>query len=121
MIIEHNGKTPQIHPSAFVAPTATVCGDVVIGGDSRILFGTSIIAEGGKIEIGHHCIVLENAVIRSTPRFSTSIGNHILIGPNAHVVGCTMGTAFSLPRVLPYFMGHTWGTVLKSESMASFI
>jgi len=53
MIIEHNGKIPRIDPSAYVAPTATVCGDVVIGGDSRILFGTSIITEGGKIEIGY--------------------------------------------------------------------
>lgn len=109
MIIEHNGKTPQIHPSAYVAPTATVCGDVIIGGDSRILFGTSIIAEGGKIEIGHHCIVLENAVIRSTPRFSTSIGNHILVGPNAHVVGCMIEDCVFIATGAAVFHGSHLG------------
>src|SRR6266403_1770302 len=49
-----------------------------------------LIAEGGSIEIGLHCIILENAVIRSTSRHSARIGNHCLIGPNAHVTGCTL-------------------------------
>ena len=109
MIIEHNGKRPRIHPSAYVATTATVCGDVVIGEDSRILFGTSIIAEGGKIEIGHHCIVLENGVIRSTFRFSTSLGNHILVGPNAHVVGCTIEDCVFIATGAAVFHGSHLG------------
>ena len=88
MILEHNGKKPSIHPSAYVAPTATVCGDVEIGKDSRILFNTSIIAEGRSIKIGSNCIILENAIVRSSPKYSTHIGDQTLIGPNAHVVGC---------------------------------
>ena len=88
MKLNHNGKTPEINSSAYVAPTATICGDVKIGSDSRVMHGACIIAEGGSIEIGSHCIVLENAVIRSTSRFSTKIGNHCLVGPNAHIVGC---------------------------------
>lgn len=88
MIIEHLGKKPDIHPSAYVAPHATICGDVEIGMGARILFGASIIAEGGHIRIGANSIILENAVIRSTPKHSTHIGTHTLIGPNAHVVGC---------------------------------
>jgi len=88
MILEHLGKRPNIHPSAYVAPSATICGDVEIGKDARILFNTSIIAEGGSIRIGSNCIILENAVIRSTPKYSTHVGAHTLIGPNAHVVGC---------------------------------
>jgi carbonic anhydrase/acetyltransferase-like protein (isoleucine patch superfamily) len=54
------------------------------------MFGACLIAEGGSIEIGSHCIILENAVIRSTSRHSARIGNHCLIGPNAHVTGCTI-------------------------------
>ena len=52
MLLEHRGKTPQIHSSAYIAPTATICGDVSIGENSRIHFGAIIVAEGGPVEIG---------------------------------------------------------------------
>jgi carbonic anhydrase/acetyltransferase-like protein (isoleucine patch superfamily) len=90
MILTHSGKKPSIDPTAYVAPTATVCGDVTIGAHCRIMFGACLVAEGGSIEIGTHGIILENAVIRSTSRHSTRIGDHCLIGPNAHVAGCTL-------------------------------
>jgi carbonic anhydrase/acetyltransferase-like protein (isoleucine patch superfamily) len=90
MIIKHDGKTPQIHPTAYVAPTATICGDVTIGKQVCVLFGASLIAEGGSIVIGDHCIVLEHAVVRSTDGHDTVIGDHVLVGPQAHVVGCTV-------------------------------
>jgi carbonic anhydrase/acetyltransferase-like protein (isoleucine patch superfamily) len=90
MLIKHQGKSPRVHPSAYVAPNAAVCGDVVIGPGCRILFGAQIIAEGGSISIGTECIVMENAVLRSNTRHSLKIGNNCLIGPNAHVVGCTV-------------------------------
>ena len=90
MILAHNGEKPRIAPSAYIAPTATVCGDVSIGASCRIMFGACVVAEGGSIKIGSHCIVLENAVIRSTSRHSAQVGDHCLIGPNAHVVGCTL-------------------------------
>jgi len=90
MILTHGRKKPAIDPTAYVAPTATVCGDVSIGENCRIMFGACIVAEGGAIEIGAHCIILENAVIRSTSRHSARIGDHCLIGPNAHVTGCTL-------------------------------
>jgi len=54
------------------------------------MFGACLVAEGGSMEIGTHCIILENAVIRSTSRHSARIGDHCLIGPNAHVTGCTL-------------------------------
>ncbi len=90
MLITHLGKSPRVHSTAYVAPNAAVCGDVVIGPGSRILFGAQIIAEGGSIEIGIECIVMENAVLRSNTYHSLRIGNNCLIGPNAHVVGCTV-------------------------------
>ncbi|HYD59886.1 MAG TPA: gamma carbonic anhydrase family protein [Noviherbaspirillum sp.] len=90
MIITHAGKTPRIDPDAYVAPNAVICGDVTIGPGTRILFGAQVIAEGGAIEIGRECIVMENAVLRSTSRHSLGIGNNCLVGPNAHAVGCTI-------------------------------
>lgn len=90
MLIAHDGRSPRVDPSAYIAPNAVVCGDVTIGPGSRILFGAQVIAEGGSVAIGAECIVMENAVLRSTPRHSLSVGDHCLIGPNAHVAGCTV-------------------------------
>jgi carbonic anhydrase/acetyltransferase-like protein (isoleucine patch superfamily) len=88
MLIAHLGKTPQVHPDAYIAPNAVICGDVTIRSDCRILFGAQVIAEGGSIKIGRECIVMENAVLRAGDRHPLTIGNNCLIGPNAHVVGC---------------------------------
>ena len=58
MIIQHAGKRPKIDPTAWIAPDATVCGDVTIGPGARVLYGARIIAEnGGTIRIGRDCIV----------------------------------------------------------------
>jgi carbonic anhydrase/acetyltransferase-like protein (isoleucine patch superfamily) len=90
MIIAHLNKVPRIHSSAYVAPTATVCGDVIVGAGSRIMFGACIVAEGKTVKLGVDCIVMENAVIRSTDAHPTEIGAHCLVGPHAHLVGCTL-------------------------------
>jgi len=81
MIITHKDKTPWIDSSAYVAPNATLCGDVVVGAGSRIMFGACVIAEGQTLELGENCIVMENAVIRSTDEHPTIVGAHSLIGP----------------------------------------
>ncbi len=91
MILESAGVSPDIHPDAWVAPDATVCGNVRIGAGSRIAHGARVIAEdGGRIEIGAYCIVLENAVVRATSRHDCRIGDHSLVGPNTHVVGARL-------------------------------
>ena len=90
MLLEHDRKRPRIHDSAYIAPNAVVCGDVVIGDGTRVLFGAVLVAQGGTLEIGSHCIVMENAVIRATARFPTRLGSHVLVGPHAHLTGCTV-------------------------------
>lgn len=90
MLISHNRKSPTVHPSAYIAPNAVLYGDVTIGPGCRVLFGAQVIAEGGAIVIGAECIIMENAVLRSNTHHSLSIGDNCLVGPNAHVVGCTV-------------------------------
>ena len=90
MLIEHDGVSPQIDPAAWVAPNAVVCGNVTLGPGCRIMYGAQVIAESGSISIGCECIVMENAVLRSSARHPLNIGNNCLVGPNAHVVGCTV-------------------------------
>lgn len=110
MLLEHQGKRPHIHQSAYVAPTATVCGDVTIGENSRVLFGAVITAEGGPVEIGAHCIVMETAVIRSTSRHPTRIGDHVLVGPRAYLTGCTVEDSVFLATGATVFNGARIGT-----------
>jgi carbonic anhydrase/acetyltransferase-like protein (isoleucine patch superfamily) len=93
MLIKHDGNTPQIDPAAWIAPNAVVCGNVMLGPGCRIMHGAQVIAESGSISIGRECIIMENAVLRSSARHPLSIGNHCLVGPNAHVVGCTVEDA----------------------------
>jgi carbonic anhydrase/acetyltransferase-like protein (isoleucine patch superfamily) len=88
MLLAHLGQSPRVESSAYIAPSATVCGDVAIGAHCRIMHGASIVAEGSRIEIGDYCIIMENAVVRSTGRHSTRVGRHCLVGPTAHLVGC---------------------------------
>jgi gamma-carbonic anhydrase len=87
MLIEHEGKRPSVADSAYVAPTAVLCGDVTLGQDSRVLFGAVLTAEGGPIELGERCIVMENALVRGREGHPVVLGDHVLVGPHAHVNG----------------------------------
>jgi carbonic anhydrase/acetyltransferase-like protein (isoleucine patch superfamily) len=55
------------------------------------MHGARLIGEGGGvIRIGRDCIVMENAVVRASRRHGCTIGDHCLIGPNAHVTGAVL-------------------------------
>jgi carbonic anhydrase/acetyltransferase-like protein (isoleucine patch superfamily) len=92
VVIEHEGRRPRIAPSAYVAPNAVVAGDVTVGDDCRILFGAVLTAEhDGAIALGERCIVMENALIRGRPGRRTIVGDHVIIGPHAHLNGVEIG------------------------------
>lgn len=110
MRIEHQGKSPRVHESVYVAPNATICGDVTIGANSRILFGAVLVAEGGPVVIGSHCIIMENAVIRGTPRHPTHLGDHVLVGPRAYLSGCTVKDSAFMATGAAVFNGAVIGT-----------
>jgi carbonic anhydrase/acetyltransferase-like protein (isoleucine patch superfamily) len=110
MRIEHQGKSPHIHESAHVAHNATVCGEVTIGENCRILFGAMLVAEGGPVVIGSHCIVMENAVIRGTRHHPTHLGDHVLVGPRAYLSGCTVEDSAFLATGATVFNGARIGT-----------
>jgi carbonic anhydrase/acetyltransferase-like protein (isoleucine patch superfamily) len=94
MIIKHRGFEPQIDPSAYVAPTATIVGNVKIGAKTRVMFGAVINAEGSKISIGEHSIISENSVIRATAEGNqdhpVNIGDNVFIGPHSTILGAIL-------------------------------
>lgn len=109
MLIEHLGRRPRIHESAYIAPAAVLCGDVTIGAHSRVLFGAVISAEGGAVSLGQYCIVMENAVLRGTPRHPLALGDHVLVGPRAYLSGCTVEDAVFLATGSTVFNGARLG------------
>ena len=90
MLIEHLGKCPVIDPTARIAPTAVICGDVTVGQSTSVGFGAVLTAESGPIVVGRECVIMENAVIRGTKRHPATVGDHVLIGPGAYLSGCAI-------------------------------
>lgn len=90
VFVRHRLMSPKVAESAYVAPTAVLCGDVTVGPHSRVLFGAVITAEGGPVEIGEHCVIMENAVVRGVPQHPARLGDHVLVGPHASLTGCVI-------------------------------
>lgn len=105
MRVEHLGRRPTVHPSAWVAPNAVLCGDVRVGENSRILYGAALTAEGGPVTVGSDSIVMENALIRGTKRHPAEIGDHVLVGPYAYLTGCTVASEVFLATRATVFNG----------------
>jgi carbonic anhydrase/acetyltransferase-like protein (isoleucine patch superfamily) len=90
MLVEHRAKRPVVAASAVVASTAVVSGDVQIGAGTVVLAGAVVTAEGAPVRIGQSCVIMENAVIRGAGKHPTTVGDYVLVGPNAHVTGATI-------------------------------
>jgi len=110
MWIEHRGERPRIHPSAYVAPNATLSGDVVIGENCSVLFGAVLTAEGGTIEVGSDSVIMENTVLRATPKQPLRIGSRVLVGPHAHLSGCIIDDDCFLATGCSVFNGAHLGS-----------
>jgi len=77
VLIEHDGRRPRVADSAYLAPTAVVCGDVEIGEDCRVLSGAVPSADGGPIEVRAGAIVMENAIVRERRgQYAELFGSH---------------------------------------------
>jgi carbonic anhydrase/acetyltransferase-like protein (isoleucine patch superfamily) len=91
MFFEYRGKRPKVDPSAFVAPTATLIGDVEIGAASSVWFGTVLRGDNGPIRVGARTSVQDNAVIHVSEGSATIIGDDVTIGHAAVMEDCTIG------------------------------
>lgn len=91
MILPYRGVTPQIAAGAFIAPGASVIGDVVVGADTSIWFGCVIRGDVNIIRIGERTNIQDGTIVHvSREKFGTYIGSDITIGHMALIHACTL-------------------------------
>jgi carbonic anhydrase/acetyltransferase-like protein (isoleucine patch superfamily) len=92
VILPVKGIRPQIPEGCFVAPNATIVGDVVMGSECSIWFNAVVRGDVNSIRMGNKVNVQDGACIHCTyEKTKTTIGNNVSIGHNAIVHGCTVG------------------------------
>lgn len=88
MIIEFDGKKPKIDPTAFIAPTATLIGDVIIESDVSIWFGAVLRGDFGRIIVKKGSSVQDNVVVHVIPECETVIGENVTVAHGSILHGC---------------------------------
>lgn len=91
MLIEFEGKYPQLGKNVFVAPTAVLIGDVHIGDGASIWFGSVLRGDFGTITVGAGTSIQDNSTIHVHHESPTIIGENVTVGHGAVVEGCTIG------------------------------
>jgi carbonic anhydrase/acetyltransferase-like protein (isoleucine patch superfamily) len=91
LIMKVRGKSPEIGENCWLAPNATVVGDVVMGKNCTVWFNAVVRGDVHEIRIGDDSNIQDGAVIHcSYQRAPTYIGNQVSIAHNAIVHGCTI-------------------------------
>lgn len=90
MLIEYNGKKPQVAENVFLAPNATLIGDVTVEEGASIWFGAQLRGDFGKIVIGACSSIQDNAVIHVLPGGATIVEEHVTVAHGAVLHNCTL-------------------------------
>lgn len=91
MIVELADRRPEIHPDAWIAPNATVIGDVRLAADASLWYGVVARADSDSISVGRGSNVQDNSVMHVDPGRALTIGEHCTLGHRVVVHGCTIG------------------------------
>lgn len=87
-----NNKTPVLTGDThFIAPTASIVGDVLISNNVSVWFSTVIRAENDRVVIGEGSNIQDGAVLHVDPGFPLNIGENVTVGHQAMLHGCTIG------------------------------
>jgi len=104
------GKSPRVHPTAFVAPTAVLIGDVTLHEHSSVWFGTVLRGDMDRIEIGARSNVQDNTTIHTEEDGPTLVGEDVTIGHNALVHSSVIERNVLIGQASVLVGGSTVGT-----------
>ncbi len=90
MILPYEDTSPVISPKAFIAPTATIIGDVEIADGASIWYGAVVRGDLAPIRIGFDTNIQDNCTIHVDAGKPAIIGDNVTVGHNAIVHGCTV-------------------------------
>ncbi|MCG1009398.1 gamma carbonic anhydrase family protein [Salinicoccus sp. ID82-1] len=90
MIIDYKGYSPKINESAFIAPNATVIGDVELGARASVWFGTVLRGDIAPIRIGSHTNIQDLSILHETPDMPLIIEDHVTVGHKVTLHSCTI-------------------------------
>ena len=90
MIIEHLSR-PSVDPSAFVAETAVIVGNVRLEAESSVWYGAVLRGDEAAITVAKKANVQDNAVVHSDRGEDVHIGEGVTVGHGAIIHGCTIG------------------------------
>lgn len=92
LIRPHNGIVPKLGNDVFIAETAVLIGDVVIGDESNIWYGTVLRGDVHEIRVGARTNIQDGTIVHVTSgKFGTYIGSDVTIGHAAILHACTLG------------------------------
>lgn len=91
MIYSLKDKKPKIGKNNYIAPNATVIGDIELGEDVSIWFGAVLRGDLSKITIGNSSNIQDNCTVHGDAPYPTTLGEGVVVGHNAIVHGCTIG------------------------------
>jgi carbonic anhydrase/acetyltransferase-like protein (isoleucine patch superfamily) len=89
-IVELDGQVPAVGAGVFLAPSATVTGDVRIAERANVWFGAVLRGDASHIEIGPRSSVQDNAVIHCAAELPTIVGANVVVGHGAMLEGCVI-------------------------------
>lgn len=89
-LITFDENTPKVDPTAFVAPSATLIGQVTLGAEASAFYGVVVRGDTNAITVGDRSNLQDNVVLHADPGFPTTIGSGVSVGHTAVVHGCTI-------------------------------
>jgi carbonic anhydrase/acetyltransferase-like protein (isoleucine patch superfamily) len=89
-LVELDGRAPRVAVDAWLAPTATLIGDVEIASGASVWFGAVLRGDFGQIRIGPGSAVQDNAVLHCAANLPTLVGANVIVGHMAMLEGCVI-------------------------------
>ena len=90
MEFELGGKRPNVHPDAYIAPTAVLIGDVVVEAGASVWFGAVLRGDEAQIRVGQGANVQDNAVLHCADNLPTVLEPNASVGHSAQLEGCVV-------------------------------